>query len=123
MGCFSNYLENKVLATEFNSVPLYLALTTTASSDTGAGTEPTNMMQYARKAITFTAPVNGTISNTTIVDYGVVTGSGATIVGWAIFDAATNGNMLAYGDFSPTQTVSVNNNIVVPANSISISLD
>jgi hypothetical protein len=123
VGCFSNYLENKVLAEEFNSVPLYLALTTTASSDASAGTEATVMTQYARKPITFTTPVGGAISNTAIVDYGVVAGSGATIVGWAIFDAATGGNMLVYGDFDPVQTVSVNNNIVVPANTINISLD
>jgi hypothetical protein len=81
------------------------------------------MTQYARKPITFTTPVGGAISNTAIVDYGVVAGSGATIVGWAIFDAVTGGNMLVYGDFDPVQTVSVNNNIVVPANTINISLD
>jgi hypothetical protein len=123
VGCFSNYLENKVLATEFNSVPLYLALTTTVSSDTAAGTEATGMTQYARQAITFTAPVAGVISNTAIIDYGVVAGSGATIVGWAVFDAVTGGNMLVYGAFDPVQTASVNNNIVVPASTITISLD
>jgi hypothetical protein len=123
VGCFSNYLENRVLKAEFTDVPVYLALMTSASSDGVPGAEATMMTQYVRKLITFSQPVDGSISNTLLVDYGIVEGAGTTITHWAVFDAVTSGNMKAYGDFDPVQTVSVNNNIVVPANGITISLD
>jgi hypothetical protein len=126
VGCFSNYLENQVLNREFRGTsPVYLALFTSVPTDVAPGVEATLMTQYERQLITFYEAAEGFIINDITCDFGVVTGAGCTITHWGIFDSpdTNGGTMLAYGDFDPPQTVSVWNNVVVPAGYIKISLD
>jgi hypothetical protein len=129
-NAFSDYTEAAVLNHIFGSMTmakpagLYLALMTSACTDSTSGAEATAMTNYARKAITFSAAVSpgGTITNNNTVDFGIVTGSGCTVTNWAIFDAVTGGNMLIYGDFPSPQPVSVGIDVVVTPNSVTIAL-
>lgn len=123
IGCFSDYLENKVLEDVFVTPAVYLGLLVSASTDGQVGVEATVMTQYARQRVYFVANGNGAITTSTAADFGVVTGSGCTITHWAVYDNVTGGNMLAYGKFDPQQTVSVANNVLVPTGSITITLD
>ena len=112
---FSQYLENANLnwfrGTTFPAVPgtMYLALFTTAPVNgvDGAAVEVSGG-SYARKSFTpnttnFGAP-SGAAPATAVLGANQVfvtpTGSWGTVVGWAIYDAVTAGNMLAYGAFS-----------------------
>lgn len=114
---FSQYLENAILnwfrGTTFPAVPatMYLALFTTAPVNgvDGAAVEVSGN-SYARKSFTpngtnFGAPSGAAPASAVLGAnqvFATPTGSWGTVVGWAIYDAASSGNMLAYGTFTGT---------------------
>ena len=120
-GGKSDYLEKKVLDHVLGGgdyarpATVYAALSTTTPTDAGGITEPAGGA-YARVAVTnnttnFPAATgtNPTAkSNGTSIDFPVCTAAWGTIVGWAIFDAASAGNMLYHGVVSPSKVVGVN---------------
>jgi hypothetical protein len=102
MPSFSDFLENEVLDHVFRNsaytppAAVYLQHYTVAPTDTGGGTQ-VSAGGYTRQAITFGAASGGVISNTSAVS-NTASGAGfGTIVAFGIFDAATSGNMLAWG--------------------------
>jgi hypothetical protein len=115
MGSKSNYLENKILDHVLGGVTytppatLYVALFTAAPGETGGGTEVSGG-GYARVAVAndttnWPAASNGQKSNGTVITFPAATANWGTVVAWGIFDAATGGNLLYYGDVSPNRTV------------------
>jgi hypothetical protein len=126
MSSFSDYLENAVLNHVFRNTALtspssvFLALYTVTPSDTGGGTQVTGG-GYARQAITFGAPTNGAIANTSAVSF---TASGAgfgTVVAVGIFDASAGGNLLAW-DGITSATVNDGDTITFPTGDLQITL-
>jgi hypothetical protein len=116
-GSKSNYLENEILdhllgGGDFaRPGTVYLALYTTAPSDAGGGVEVA-AADYARLSITnnatnFPAASGGAKSNGTDFVFPEATNAWGLVIAWALFDAATSGNMLYWGDFSLTQTIGV----------------
>ena len=113
MAGFSDYLEDKVLEHVFGgnaySAPstLYVALYTSAPSDTGGGTEVSGG-GYVRKTSTFN--VSGTnpttASNAGAVEYPTATANYGTVVAVGIFDASSSGNLLAYANLTASKVVS-----------------
>ena len=113
MAGFSDYLEDKVLEHVFGgnaySAPstLYVALYTSAPSDTGGGTEVSGG-GYVRKTSTFN--VSGTnpttASNASAVEYPTATANYGTVVAVGIFDASSSGNLLAYANLTTSKVVS-----------------
>ena len=113
MAGFSDYLEDKVLEHVFGgnaySAPstLYVALYTSAPSDTGGGTEVSGG-GYVRKTSTFN--VSGTnpttASNAGAVEYPTATANYGTVVAVGIFDALSSGNLLAYANLTTSKVVS-----------------
>ena len=113
MAGFSDYLEDKVLEHVFGgnaySAPstLYVALYTSAPSDTGGGTEVSGG-GYVRKTATFN--VSGTnpttASNTAAIEYPTATANYGTVVAVGIFDASSSGNLLAYANLTTSKVVS-----------------
>jgi hypothetical protein len=112
---FSQYMENNCLAwfqgTAFPAVPAnhYFALFTTAPvNGVVAGSVEVSGVSYVRKQIApssaLWANASGaapaTSANAENIVFAVPGGSWGTVVGWAIFDAASSGNMLAYGAFT-----------------------
>lgn len=62
----------------------------------GAGTEVTEDIDSSgRKAITFDSPSNGVMANASDVDFGLAENP-ADVTHFAIFDAATEGNLIAW---------------------------
>jgi hypothetical protein len=101
MSDFSNYAENAVANHLFRNTPLtsptlvYLRLFTAASdAEAGTGTECSST-GYSAQAITFGAPSNGVITNSSAVTFGPLTGSTSPITHVGIFDAPTGGNALS----------------------------
>lgn len=109
------YLEDALLnwfrGTAFPACPAtgYLALFTTApiNATDGAAVEVSGT-SYVRKAVTingtnFAAP-SGAAPATSVLGanqvFATPGGSWGTVVGWALYDASTSGNMLAYGSFT-----------------------
>jgi hypothetical protein len=112
---FSQYLENACLnwfrGTTFPAVPanLYIALFTTAPVN-GVDSSAVEVSggSYARKSFVpntsnFGAP-SGAAPASSVLGANQVfvtpTGSWGTVVGWAMYDASSAGNMIAYGTFS-----------------------
>jgi len=113
MAGFSDYLEDKVLDHVFGgnayTAPstLYVALYTSAPSDTGGGTEVSGG-GYVRQTATFT--VSGTnpttASNTGAIEYPTATANYGTVTSVGIFDALSGGNLLAYANLTTSKVVS-----------------
>ena len=113
MAGFSDYLEDKVLEHVFGgnayTAPstLYVALYTSAPSDTGGGTEVSGG-GYVRQTTTFT--VSGTnpttASNTGAIEYPTATANYGTVTSVGIFDALSGGNLLAYANLTASKVVS-----------------
>jgi hypothetical protein len=113
MAGFSDYLEDKVLEHVFGgnayTAPstLYVALYTSAPSDTGGGTEVSGGA-YARQTAAFT--VSGTnpttASNSAAIEYPTATANYGTVVAVGVFDASSGGNLLAYANLDTSKVVS-----------------
>lgn len=96
MSKISNYLENVIInhflrntATSSPSA-VYLALYTTDPTDADTGTEVSGG-SYARQAITFSAPSNGSTSNSSTITFPTATGNWGTITHMGIRDASSGG--------------------------------
>jgi hypothetical protein len=85
-----------------------VALFSVVPSDSAAGTEISGSA-YARQAVASAAwtRTSSSVSNNADVLFPAVTGSAYTVVGWAVMDAVTAGNMLYWGDVSPSVTCNV----------------
>lgn len=110
MDAKSNYLEDAILNHVLRNTALtspttvYVALFTVAPTDTGGGTEVSGG-SYARQAVTFGAPVSGTVANSGAVTFPTATANWGTIVAIGIFDAVTVGNLLYYGNLTTSKVV------------------
>lgn len=124
---FSNFLENKVLLHVFGATPytapatLYVGLFTSNPGEAGGGTEVSGG-SYARQTAAFTVAAN-LASNTAAVEFPTASASWGTITYAAIFDAASGGNMLAYGALTASKTIATGDVFRIPAGDYDITLD
>lgn len=128
MSAMTDYLEQALLNHVLRNVPfssptsVYIALFTSAPGEAGGGTEVSGG-GYARQAITFTAPANGQVSNLADVSFPVATADWGTVTHFALFDAATAGNMLLYGAFSLSKIVQVGDQLIIRAGDLVITFN
>ena len=124
---FSNYLEDAVLNHVFGGssytapTTLYVALFTSAPSDTGGGTEVSGGA-HARQTGAFTVS-SGTASNSSAIEYPTATADYGTVVAMGIFDASSGGNLLAYGSLTTSKNVSTGDVLRFNASAIDITLN
>jgi hypothetical protein len=129
MGSFGNFLENKLLDHAFRNAPypqpaaLYVALSTADPRDDGTGLLEPIGNGYARVPVTFSVAAAGQIANSAQVQFPQATGSWGTITHFAIFDAATGGNLLAHAQLTAALTVQAGNAPLFEVSDIVISLD
>lgn len=114
----SNYLELKlldhVLGNTAYTAPgtVYVALFTTTPSGSGGGTEVSGG-SYARVTVTnnttnwpnASGGSPGVKSNGTAITFPTATADWGTVTGFAIFDAASSGNMLYWGDVTTSKHI------------------
>jgi hypothetical protein len=127
----SIYLQDKLLnwvrGTTMGTAPsaLYVGLFNGDPTDAGSGgTEVTTTIHPAgRVAVTFGAPSGGSMSNSGIVDFGTAAGN-ASLTHFAIFDAASSGNMLASASLGVSaQTASTGNQVSYAVGALTWSED
>lgn len=107
---------------------LYIAVTTTSPNATSTGVslnEPSGG-SYARTAVVndaahFTFDGYNAVYNATDIVFPVATGFWGRLGYWALVDAATSGNVLAYGTLNPVATVVAGDRLTIVANSLSIA--
>lgn len=127
MASKSDYLENKILDhvlrnTAYTSpTTVYVGLLTTVATDSTSGTEVSGG-SYARQAVAFDAASGGATANTSLITFPTATASWGTVVGFAIYDALTGGNILYWGTLT-SQAVADTNTVTIAAGAIDITED
>ena len=138
-GSLSNYAERKVLNHIFGGATsgqpftapttLYLGLFTVPPGDDNSGTEVVGG-SYARVAVTNTVAnwpeVTGTDqakTNANAIQYPTATADWGTVVAVGIYDAATAGNLIAWGDLNTVQVINTGGDARVAPGAISISMN
>lgn len=126
-GNLSNYLENKLLdhflATTSYTAPsnVYVALMTVAEDDTGAAGTEVSGGSYARQTATFDAAASGATQNSANIDF---TGMPAcTVVGIAIYDASTAGNLLVHGTLTANKSLDAGDTLRIATGDLDISIN
>lgn len=116
MASFSKHYEKVVLehvtgkATLALVTPVYMALCTVVPtvSSTGSTITEAAYTGYARKSVaasTFSAAVEGepsSITNGEAITFAACTAGSSTIIGWALCDASTVGNIIVWGTCAST---------------------
>ena len=110
-GSFGDALENKMLDHLLKTTPfavptdIYIELYTVAPTDAGGGT-PASGGSYARKVCnTWDAAAGGATANTGAITFAQATGDWGTILAFALFDAITGGNFLAWADLTVNKDI------------------
>jgi len=128
---FSDYLELKVLDHVFGkaayTIPTaYVGLSTADPLDGASGLAEPAGGAYARittAAIDWNAAAAGAISNATALAFPTATASWGTITHFAIFDAATAGNLLASGTLTVSKTVGSGDSVTFDIGQLNATLD
>ena len=109
---YENNVLDAVLGQGFTKpATVYVALFTATPSSSGGGTEvSTSGTAYARVAVTNNATnwpnaSSGSKSNGTVVTFPTATGSWGTVTSWALFDAATGGTLICFGNLTSSIAV------------------
>jgi hypothetical protein len=130
-GSFADYFELEVLkwiTGQVNDLGTactpYLALYTVAPTDSTSGTEVSGG-SYARQDSSgdWAAPAGGSVSTNAEVAFPQASGDWGTVVAFAIMDAVTAGNMLAWGDLTASKTVNNGDTFKFPSGDVTVTLD
>ena len=128
-GSFTNFLELEILDHilgngSYTAPTPYVALFTAAPSDAGGGTEVSGG-SYARvdASALFGAAAAGTCANDAEIAFPTASASWGTIVAFAIMDAATDGNMLVWGDLTTPKAVGDGDTATFAIGALVINLD
>lgn len=124
MSAMTDYLEGQIIAHIFRTgsftkpTVLGVGLFTAAPSDAGGGTEVTGN-GYSRATLNpadanWAAPSagNGVTSNSSAISFATPTGAGwGTVTHFAVFDAASAGNMLFWGSLTTSKTINAGDTV------------
>jgi hypothetical protein len=127
MAEISNYLEQALIngtirGTNYTApTTIYVALYTTDPTDADTGTEVSGG-SYARQSVTFSAPSNGTSTNSGVVEFPQATGSWGTI-GWlGLRDASTTGNLLYHTALDVSKPITTGDIFKIAIGNLSVTL-
>ena len=131
MGSFADYWENEILDHLFGKgsyMPpvIYVGLSTTDPTDDASGLAEPSGNSYARVATSgadWNTASGGTIDNANDISFPQASGSWGTLTHFALFDAASGGNMLAHGALSISKTISSGDTAKFSAGDLDVSLD
>lgn len=138
MANASNYTENNLINALLRGIAfpepsvVYVSLHTAEPGDTGLGEVSTsNWPAYVRRdaadgdpiATGWAAPVDGVTKNAQQITFPSNNGAGAvTVSHWALWDAATGGNMLAWGALQTPRTLLPGDILVMDVNAIEVAV-
>lgn len=125
----SDYLENKFLeyvlrsGTFASPASVYISLHTGAVGTDDPGTEVSGGA-YARVQLTsgFDAATSGATSNTAVITFPTATAVWGLVNAIGIYDAATAGNLLFWGEFSDDLQVDTGDTLSIAAGALDVSL-
>lgn len=128
MAAMTDFLEEALLnhvlrnVTYTSPTTVYFGLFTSATSDAGGGTEVVGG-SYARQAAAFNAPVSSVAALASNTTWPTATANWGTITHFAIFDAASGGNMLLHGPLAATRTINTGDTFRFLASNVNVTFD
>ena len=135
MPAMSDFLEAALIGHLFRGAAyaapatLHVGLLTAAPTDGTPGTEVAGS-GYARAAVANSAAQwsaivgnNGTTSNASVVSMPTPSANWGLVTHFAIYDAASAGNMLWYAPLTVAKTVNTGDAISFPVGSITVQID
>ncbi len=131
MGSFSDHLENEILDHIFGKgsyapPTIYVGLSTADPLDSGSGLAEPPGDGYARvqtAASDWNAASAGSLANVNDIAFPQATGTWGTITHFALFDAASGGDILAHGALSASKTVGSGDTAKFAAGDLKVALD
>ena len=123
----SQYLENKLINATVGNVSyttpatVYLALYSVPPTANTSGTELSSN-GYSRQTVTFGSAANGSASSTNTVTFGPATANWSPIVGSAVTDASSGGNILYFAGIAAAQVVLNGSSLVLGTGNVTVSL-
>jgi hypothetical protein len=131
MGSFADYWENEILDHLFGKgsytpPTIYVGLSTADPTDDASGLAEPSGNSYARVATAgadWNVASGGAIANANDITFPEATGSWGTITHFAIFDAASAGNMLAHGALNVSKSISSGDTAKFAAGDLDVTLD
>jgi hypothetical protein len=126
MAGFTDYLENLTLDHIFRAVAYtpvttcYVALYTTTPTDVGTDGVEVTGGSYARQAVTFGAASAGVIANTGVLTFANL--PACTVLGFAVVDALTAGNVLTADPLTASRTFAAADNGTFVAGALTVSV-
>ena len=122
-----NYIFGRT--SDFDTQPtLHVGLSTADPGDTGASLAEPSGNGYARVATNSTVWDDATVANPSVLDNGSAinfpspTGSWGTVTHFVIFDALTNGNVIASGALGSSRSIQSGDSVSFPAGDLSVTL-
>jgi hypothetical protein len=130
MGSFADYWENEILDHIFGKgsytpPTIYVGLSTAEPLDDASGLAEPSGNAYARvqtSASHWNAATGGSLDNANDITFPQATGNWGTITHFALFDAATGGNMLAHGALSQSKAIGAGDTAKFEAGDLDVSL-
>lgn len=134
MGSFSDYLENEILdhilkvGAYTAATNLFIALLNTTPDDDDTGSVLSTAKEvsggsYARVTCnTWDAASGGASDNTAAITFAEATADWGTVVGFAICDHDTTGNMLAWGTLTTPKAIGTGDTASFAAGDLDLTL-
>lgn len=131
MGSFANYWENEILDHLFSKgsytpPTIYVGLSIADPTDDASGLAEPSGNAYARVATVgadWNSASGGIIDNANDISFPQASGNWGTLTHFALFDAASGGNMLAHGSLGVSKPISNGDTAKFAAGDLDISLD
>ena len=131
MGSFTDYWENKILdhlfgKKSYSPPTIYLGLSSADPLDDASGLAEPSGSGYSRiqtQSSDWSTASAGSLDNANGLTFAQATGSWGTITHFALFDAAIDGNMLAYGSLNQSRAINNSEIAGFQTGDLSVSLD
>ena len=125
----TNFAENALLNHIFGnlaytpSADIYVAFGSTTAVEAGTGFTEATYGSYAREIVLFGAAASRTITQSGDINFNKSTSGDQTYSYFALFDAVTGGNMLAYGSLNNAINVVINSTPSIAASEVILSVN
>lgn len=130
MGSFIDAFENKVLDHILKGTSLaqptniYIELSTADPGESGGAIAPPSGNNYARaQCNTWNTAASRATANTNQVNFPQASGSWGTISHWALYDAITGGNLIAYGAFTTPKVIGAGHTPFIKAGELDVNFN
>ena len=131
MGSFADHWEDEVLDHVFGKgaytpPTIYVGLSTADPLDNASGLAEPVGNGYTRvttAAVDWTVSSGGALDNAAALDFPTASGAWGTVTHFALFDAASAGNMLAHGILGTPQAIVNGNTPSFAIGALDVSLD